>query len=196
MTTISQLQQKYMDVEREIASLWPKSFARICAACADICCRPHMADEVLDSDWLNAISQQAHGKWWRAARFSECRALGSNGCMLQHGKPPFCYSFYCDRLLECDNPHELVANLFLSNILTALCKMEKGLNLAELAVDEWEKHRLEISARISQAETHVGLVKQFHMASGAEQAAIAFRMLVEMPGLLTASVRRALLGAL
>ena len=187
------LQQEYMKIELAVAGLWPESFKRACAQCTEICCRPHMAEEVFESDWLQAISTKAHGNWFEEKdRHPNCKALGQKGCVLTHGKPPFCTSFYCDKLLTGQSPRDLVCHLFLSNILSTLCKLDKKHNLQELPKSEWRAHRDKIAANIERAKIHLDWVKQFKTATDDAKIEPAFRMLVEMPALLTTGVRRVL----
>lgn len=192
MKTIKELQDIYVSIEQEIARLWPNAFSEACKNCTDICCRPHMAHEVLESVWLRDISVRAHGKWWQQSSNPKCNALGNTGCVLTAGKPPFCIHFYCDKLLAKENPYELVANLFLSGILTALCKLDAKQNLLELDEESLLQNSHLIQQRLHDAQGSLALYRLFLNTEKWNQPTIAFQMLVEMPSILTTSVRRKL----
>lgn len=197
MPKLRQLQTAYIDLEQKIAAKWPKSFSNTCCDCVNVCCRPHMAQEVLDSFWLTSISTIHHGKWWQQETNNPlCPALTDVGCLLKVGKPPFCYSFYCDSLLEHHSAYDLVASLFLSNILTALCKLDRKRNLLDLSRIEIIESEALIAQRIKNGLKHFELFIKYNACEPDARPALAFEMVVEMPNLLTASVRKALLKTL
>ena len=197
MATLEQLQERYSRIEAEITSLWPTAFRSACADCRDICCRPHMADEVLQSFWLSELANKAHGKNWHlAGNNHKCAALSEAGCLLKAGKPPFCFAFYCDALLDTVPPLALVSYLFLSLILSDLCRLDKKKNLQTMTAEEVYQSLDAVEKKVQNAERHVALYRRFEAASSDAQAMVALQMLAEIPQILSASSRRAILSQL
>jgi hypothetical protein len=189
------LQKRYIRIEHTIQSLWPSVFSRKCAACTAICCRPHMADSVLESPWLHSIAARAHGPdWHQNGTHPLCHALTSSGCLLREGKPPFCYGFYCDDLLEDIPPVNLVSYLYLSNILSALCMLDKDHHLLELSEAEQVTFADRIDRNLSLAESQLARYRNFREAADSDKPGLALRMVAEMPRILSRSVCQKILG--
>jgi hypothetical protein len=188
------LQRRYVRIEKTIQQLWPSAFTQRCAACAAICCRPHMAEEVLNSPWLQSIAARGNCDYWPlAGTHPLCRALTPSGCCLKEGKPPFCYGFYCDALLENIPAATLISYLYLSNILSALCGLDKQHNLLELSQEEIKEFVGQIDRNLTMAETQLGRYRFFQDSDDSEKPVLALRMVAEMPRLLSRSVCRRIL---
>ncbi|MBN2525417.1 MAG: hypothetical protein JXR76_03420 [Deltaproteobacteria bacterium] len=191
---VALLKKRYVALERRIAELWPPEFAAACASCDAICCRPHMADEVLQSPWLQDLAAAAHGANWHRHHVNPfCRALAESGCLLKAGKPPFCISFYCDRLLGTVPPLQLVANLYLSFILTELCRLDRRRNLLELDEKQMKDAVSLIEKKISHAETQLRQYVAFIAANDSQKAQMAVFMLADIPAVLSKTVRQVIL---
>ena len=188
--------EKYAAIEQAVRELWPRAFFDACAKCTSICCRPHMADEVLHSTWLSHLADATHGPGWHLKnQNSKCVALTESGCMLKAGKPPFCFSFYCDGLLASAPPFVLVSYLFLSFILTDLCRLNKRRNLLELTREEIENSTEIIEQKIEHAHKQLKMYRDFLCANEQTQVKLSVFMLAEIPGILSQSVRKELLKA-
>ena len=197
MSRIEALQRRYAQIEAEIGAMWPEKFVSGCSACTEICCRPHMADEVLHSFWLNELAVKAHGKNWHLDHHhTHCAALSDTGCLLKAGKPPFCFAFYCDSLLGSIPPVTLVSYLFLSLILSDLCRLDKRRNLQTMTAEEVYQSLDAVEAKIVNAERHLGIYRQFLDAETSSQPLLAIQMLAEIPQILSASARRTIMAAL
>ena len=192
--SIKTLQRRYIRIEQTIQQLWPSVFTERCTACATICCRPHMADEVLNSPWLQSIAAtESCNHWPLAGTHPLCSALMQSGCGLRAGKPPFCYGFYCDALLENIPAANLIAYLYLSNILSVLCVLDKQQNLLELSHEETTEFAGQIDRNLAVAETQLSRYRFFQDAGDSEKSALALRMAAEMPRILSRSVCRRIL---
>jgi len=97
-------------VRRQISELC----APHCSVCALVCCRPEFCRENIDSPFLNLLSATilqntaySAGQGW----------LTSSGCALSTGRPPVCYQFICDKILD-TLPDSL--NRYLARVLSDL----------------------------------------------------------------------------
>ena len=199
MIRIKELQKHYSQLEKHIIDLWPQEFSEACANCTSICCKTHMADEVSSSYWLSSLSKTklANLSSQPPTIKNQCIALGKNGCILESGKPPFCSSFYCDHLLDAiDDGPSLIAAMYLSSILTNLCKVNKRLNLITMSKTEIANYADQIEVRIKTAGKHVEQYVRFTAANHDEKPPIALEMVCEIPNILTASLSRAVLAKL
>lgn len=191
MSTLKKLQSQYIQLENAIVDLWPKPFKDACSNCTTICCRPHMAEEAVESRWLHAVSAAQHGDWFArsVAPVDQCRALGRQGCCLKAGKPPFCYSFYCDRLLTVfNNGPDLIAAIFISGILSNVCRLSPKLNLVHLNHSQIQNNLHLISQNLLIGEQHLALYVTFLDAPVDQKHVIALKMVCQNPKLLTNQV--------
>lgn len=75
-----------------------KVCAPFCSVCSECCCNKDFCSEALDSFWLRliwaeqgyALSQYDDSKGW----------LLSDGCRLNAGRPPVCYEYLCNKIME------------------------------------------------------------------------------------------------
>ena len=68
-----------------------------CSSCYKICCRPKMCQESLDSPFLVLVRNASKQ---RTAWKKEQGWLGAKGCRLNLGRPPVCYEFLCQDILD------------------------------------------------------------------------------------------------
>ncbi len=89
---------EYHYLESKVKLLLSKACISFCSECIDRCCRQDICSESISSYWLriiwslcgHEISQYDDDKGW----------LSSYGCNLTAGRPPVCYEFFCNRMLE------------------------------------------------------------------------------------------------
>jgi len=85
-----------------------------CSVCELVCCRPKFCRENIDSPFLNLISSKSP----QNPAYSASRGwLTSSGCALSNGRPPVCYQFNCDKIIEF-LPDDL--NRYLARVLSNL----------------------------------------------------------------------------
>jgi hypothetical protein len=196
LITPSTLQQRYILLAHAVKERWPDAFSSCCADCPEICCRPHMAEDILSSPWLAAIGQLEQGNWVsRPGNFHpNCLALGPTGCIFIGAKPPFCSTFYCDALLNSiPDPAELVAGLFLGAIPKDTCRLSGRLNLLELEPATLEQSIPLVEQALTRGESNLALYKHFQsqVDEGLRYRDV-LQMLARIPSLLTAAVSRRL----
>ncbi|NLN62287.1 MAG: hypothetical protein GX146_05350 [Myxococcales bacterium] len=189
--SVADLQERYTDLERRIHALWPAHFRDACSRCTRICCRPHMFEDILSSDWLCDIGEKAYGPWWqtRTQANTLCPALDEDGCILAVGKHPFCRYFSCDMLLDAspDGP-TLIADLFLSGILIQVCRIKKGASLLQIPRHDFARYARDIDAALTRGETEIRLCEAFsRTADPNDRERLALRMVALRPAAITPS---------
>jgi hypothetical protein len=93
---------RYAGLERRTQRLMNAACAPACSACAKVCCKPEMCGESLDSPFLALVrdSQKTKAAWHKQKGW-----LGARGCRLHAGRPPVCYEFLCQDILD-DQPDD------------------------------------------------------------------------------------------
>jgi hypothetical protein len=89
---------EYSSLEIKVKQLLIKISYPFCTECKACCCREDICSESFNSDWLRIIrslydernSQYDDKKGW----------LSSYGCKLTAGRPPVCYEYFCDKIIE------------------------------------------------------------------------------------------------
>jgi hypothetical protein len=97
MSQLRQFDQHYAafedDVRRSGETLW----SRFCGTCHRVCCRPDFCQETLDSVFLCGLRKINRP----AISYSQVSGwLTSAGCALRCGRPPVCYQYLCNPILE------------------------------------------------------------------------------------------------
>ena len=87
--------REYRALERDVQRLIRSAPTNCCPGCRVICCREDICDETCQSHWLGANLQVA-GSRRRPPYPSPGGWLSATGCVLQTGRPPVCYSFFCE----------------------------------------------------------------------------------------------------
>lgn len=71
--------------------------APYCSVCEKVCCRPEFCRENIDSPFLTLLNS----KTLKIESYSADRGwLTSSGCALATGRPPVCYQFNCNKILD------------------------------------------------------------------------------------------------
>jgi hypothetical protein len=100
---------EYLFLESKVNFLISQACSCSCRECKDRCCRKEYCSESVSSCWLriiwtlcsNDISNYDEEKGW----------LSPYGCHLTAGRPPVCYDFFCNRILEKNPMGTYVASL-------------------------------------------------------------------------------------
>jgi len=114
-------------VRRQISELC----APHCSVCALVCCRPEFCRENIDSPFLKLSSSRIQQN---AAYRAGHGWLTSSGCALSAGRPPVCYQFNCDKIIDAlpDNLNRYLARV-LSDLVPHIGKRALGdRHLAEI----------------------------------------------------------------
>jgi len=97
MVSLAPLFKAYAELESDIRELQSGMFSDVCGLCTSCCCTPNICEESQDSAFLRQI-QKTH-----AAGAMFCDRFGwltEKGCALSVGRPPICYEFFCDDIIE------------------------------------------------------------------------------------------------
>jgi hypothetical protein len=90
--------REYGHLEARVRRLIAKACLSFCSECNDICCKENICFESIESFWLKIV-QIVHGH--ETSGYNESLGwLSSCGCALAVGRPPVCYEFFCNRILE------------------------------------------------------------------------------------------------
>jgi hypothetical protein len=95
--TISDAIDTYVALEEDIQAAISGLFGNVCALCTSTCCTPDICEESCDSAFLRAVRQRHEPDAMFCERFGW---LTERGCALQHGRPPVCYGFFCNEIVE------------------------------------------------------------------------------------------------
>jgi hypothetical protein len=97
MESFDEFVNRYIALESRIRSHMIALFSEPCGLCTACCCRADICDEVVQSAFLSRLLE----KQGRLPDDMDDRFgwLELHGCSLEYGRPPVCYSFFCDELL-------------------------------------------------------------------------------------------------
>ena len=189
---------RQIELDREIDRLCLAKFAATCIECGGKCCRANHSAMTIRSDWLRTVSERAHGKWWpddwqdRAG----CSAQGPEGCVLKAGRPPCCWSWLCEPLLNtCADLWEVVFYTFLSELPAELARLSPTMDLLDLDAAGVAANMPLIAERIEWAHRLLAEAKTLIDPAADESAKcrIALHLVCLMPRLLSPAARQAML---
>jgi len=96
-THLSNILNSYTDFEIAVRQQIADICAPHCADCQGVCCRPEFCRENIDSPFLKRISAKTRPD---GAFSEEYGWLAPTGCVLSAGRPPVCYQFNCNRIVD------------------------------------------------------------------------------------------------
>ena len=98
MNSIEDLLEPYAELENSINQRMKELFSETCGMCTACCCRADICEEAMESAFLSRLLE----KQGLSAIDMDDRYgwLDLNGCSLEYGRPPICYAYFCDQLLE------------------------------------------------------------------------------------------------
>jgi hypothetical protein len=88
---------RYTFLEKRVQTLMGHCCGPICAVCTSTCCRPDICEETQDSLFLRLLRHHICPQTVFDDRYGW---LDINGCVLPCARPPVCYEFFCDELLQ------------------------------------------------------------------------------------------------
>lgn len=98
MDTLAKLVDEYAVLENEIREMMVHLFSETCGMCTACCCRADICEEAAESAFLSLLlEKQGLSEQDMDDRFGW---LDLHGCTLSFGRPPVCYSFFCDELMD------------------------------------------------------------------------------------------------
>ena len=97
MQKLDNMLKKYAVFETEVIEFTSELLDPWCRNCKGECCKTDCCRETLDSAYLSLLIMQYPPR----AKFSAFDGwLTKSGCALSVGRPPVCYEFLCDRVLD------------------------------------------------------------------------------------------------
>jgi hypothetical protein len=126
-------------VKRQIADVCSPH----CAVCEDVCCRPEYCRENIDSPFLQLLCADIS----RPSEYNTAQGwLTSRGCALTAGRPPVCYQFNCNTILNAlpDDTARYVMRV-LSNLVTHIGRRALGTRHLVEIMDPAELKRIKIN---------------------------------------------------
>lgn len=123
---------RYAELERAVLALVQQQGGPLCAECTCYCCDRIICDEAIESAFLKKL----HG---RAECFDAKNGfITPTGCMLEQGRPPTCYQYFCDNhyYYQPDEQHVDVLQK-LGGLLNHVVREARGdIPLTDLTQDE------------------------------------------------------------
>ncbi len=102
-TPLQAVLKDYGSLETEVQETVTDLFGEICALCTSPCCTPDICEESCDSAFLRALRASSQPDVTFCERFGW---LSERGCMLQCGRPPVCYGFFCNEIVNSLSGHD------------------------------------------------------------------------------------------
>lgn len=98
MQSIVDLLEPYAELEGAVQQLMTQLFSETCGLCTACCCRADICEEAVESAFLSLLLKQQD----LVANDLDDRYgwLDLHGCSLEYGRPPVCYVYFCDELLN------------------------------------------------------------------------------------------------
>ena len=163
MNEFEDFMEAYAALERSVRELMGQLFSETCGLCTACCCRVDICEEAVQSAFLSRLLERQG----LAAKDLDDRYgwLDQGGCSLEHGRPPICYTYFCDQLLARLPDDE---TRYVTRVLGRLMGY-----IGEHALNEW--HLVEImnsgdlmnvdfsalSIRLEQAQQTYLIIEQF-----------------------------------
>ena len=88
----------YQSLEQKVSQLVVSVCRPFCSTCSNCCCKTDFCSEAFDSYWLEMT-----WKLWGYNRSQYDDSIGwllSDGCRLAAGRPPVCYEYLCNKIID------------------------------------------------------------------------------------------------
>lgn len=124
MHAIKYILKEYASFETRVRENITTLCSPYCSSCSNVCCKPEYCQETIESPFLNLLKIN----FQQSTRFSTGAGwLAATGCTLFFGRPPVCYEFICNTILDAQPTiaHEYVAQI-LSKLISYIGKNAVG----------------------------------------------------------------------
>jgi hypothetical protein len=182
-TVLSTIIEDYTTFEITVRQQIAKICAPHCSDCEVVCCRPEYCRENLDSPFLGLATSKClkntsyrSGQGW----------LTLSGCALSTGRPPVCYQFNCNRIID-TLPDDQGRYLFkvLSNLVFHIGRRSLGTRHLVEIMDpaQLDKVKLErFTRRLNEARRALKVIQSHNKPRAADVSSIAtLSKIVPMP---------------
>jgi hypothetical protein len=163
MNTIEAILEPYAELEQDVRQLMVELFSETCGMCTARCCRADICEEVAQSAFLSMLLEKQD----LASGDMDDRYgwLDTYGCSLEYGRPPVCYTYFCDELLARlpDDEARLTAQV-LGRLMNHIGKDALGdWHLVEIInPDDLDKVQTdEVFQRLEEAQAAYGVVEEY-----------------------------------
>lgn len=162
MKSLSRTIEKYAAFEAEVRAYSTKIYLDHCSSCKGVCCKPEYCEESFSSPFLSRLRQHFVPG---AVYNSGCGWLTPTGCALPVGRPPVCYQFLCDTILNLRSAADFrYAVSILSNLVNHVGKKARGRKHIVELEDSSELKRINFprfEKQLNEAEIAFKLVRLF-----------------------------------
>jgi hypothetical protein len=103
MEELQEIAKRYMNLEVRVNRLVASACQPVCSVCTSCCCDVRFCRESVDSYWLRRIAALSGD---HIGDFNDQEGwLSAEGCRLNVGRPPVCYEFYCEAIINAKQNH-------------------------------------------------------------------------------------------
>jgi len=136
----------YVELEGEVREYISGLFSGTCALCTSTCCTPYICEESLASAFLKYV----HSVYKPEVSFCDRYGwLTERGCALKCGRPPVCYGFFCDDILDSLSARERGIIRVLGRIISWVGeKAYAGKHIVEI-MDSEDLNRINLEKMVS-----------------------------------------------
>ena len=163
MKSIEQFSEAYAELESAIRELIAQLFSGTCGLCTACCCRVDICEEATQGAFLSLLLKK---QGLSAADLDDRLGwLDLHGCTLEYGRPPVCYTFFCDELLaRLPDDETRFATRVLGRLMEYVGENAvEGRHLAEIRKAD-ELQRIDITTvteRLDEAQAAFDVIEQF-----------------------------------
>jgi hypothetical protein len=173
-TVLSKMIKEYMAFETIVRLQITVICAPHCSNCRTLCCGPDYCRENIDSPFLRAISSKNQ---LPKAFCPEHGWLTPAGCALTSGRPPVCYQFNCDTILDA-LPGELARYLIrvLSNLIPYIGRRALGNRHLVEIMDPVQLNRVKLERfgrRLGEARRALQIIQSFNRYGNLKASSLA-----------------------
>jgi hypothetical protein len=126
--------QAYAALETEVRKTVSGLYGNVCALCTSSCCTPDICEESQDSAFLRKLRGEHNPDALFCDRFGW---LTEQGCGLCVARPPVCYGFFCNEIVDALSDREKAIIRVLGRLLSWVGERATGsTHLVEIIRDD------------------------------------------------------------
>lgn len=183
ISELDSILKQYSSFEIRVGKAIGDICAKHCSVCSSVCCKPEFCRENIESSFLSLLNK----KFYPVSEYSKKWGwLTETGCILSAGRPPVCYEYFCNSIMEVqpDDMHRYVINV-LSMLITHVGKYAIGRrHLIEILYGK-ELKKLKITRfrkQLNEAEAAFNAFKSYIKNESLDKTSLqAFEKIVSLP---------------